>query len=253
MGEFHGNQHTDSEYNEYEYEDLVEDVAALAEELGRSPTTEDASQADGLPSIATLYKIIKDDWVSTLRDAGVEPTKNQRRSLPIDRRERMLEDLRQTNRETEGDVLRLRQYDENGSFDGSSMKVRFGSWSEACTEAGIECGTRHGERCVGPNGNQLDSRHELAVARYLDEAGIEYETHVGVGSTRWTCDFYLPNQCLWVEVDGYVAGERPNERMFTQKLGYYAFRGMDFVVVKTPEELRESLASTRTGDDTRQT
>lgn len=190
MGEFYGNQYTESNYSDYEYEDLVEDVAALAEELGRPPTTEDANQADGLPSIATFYQILEDDWASTLRDAGIEPTKNQRRSVPTDRRERMLEDLRRTNRETEGDALRLRQYDDHGSFDGSSMKARFGSWSEACAEAGIECGTRHGIQCTGPQGNRLDSQHERLVAVFLDDCGIEYVVHPDVGDLGYEADFY---------------------------------------------------------------
>jgi hypothetical protein len=240
MGKFYGNQYTESNYSDYEYEDLVEDVAALAEELGRPPTTEDANQVDGLPSIATLYRIIENDWASTLRDAGIEPTKRQRRSVPTDRRERMLEDLRRTNRETEGDTLRLRQYD-HGSFSGSSIKERFGSWAEACAKADIDCGTRHGIQCTGPQGNRLDSQHERLVAVFLDDCGIEYVVHPDVGDLGYEADFYLPNVELWIEVDGYIAGGRPNVANMAAKREYFDSNGYDYVVVESGDQLADEL------------
>lgn len=241
MGEFHGNQHTDSTYLDYDHEDLVEAVAELAEELGRPPTTEDANQAEGMPSIATLYRILEDDWASTLREAGVEPTKEQRRSVPTDRRERMLADLRRTNLETEGDTLRLRQYDKHGSFSGSSMKERFGSWAEACEAAGLECGTRHGIQCTGPQGNRLDSQHERLVAVFLDDCGIQYVVHPAVGDLGYESDFYLPEVELWVEVDGYVAGGRPNVANMEAKRDYFESNNYDYVIVKDGDELAEVL------------
>jgi len=65
--------------------------------------------------------------------------------------------------------------------------------------------------------------------------------------------FHLSDPNLWVELDGHVAGGQPNERAFAQKLGYYAFRGMDFLAVESPEELRESIDARRMSGDTRQT
>jgi hypothetical protein len=241
MGEFYGNQHTASTYSDYDHEDLVEAVAELAEELGRPPTTEDANQAEDMPSIATLYRILKDDWASTLREAGVEPTKEQRRSVPSDRREQMLADLRRTNRETEGDTLRLRQYDKHGSFSGSSMKERFGSWAEACEAADLECGTRHGIQCTGPQGNRLDSQHERLVAAFLDDCGVEFEVHPDVADLGYESDFYLPDVDLWVEVDGYVAGGRPNVANMEAKRDYFELNNYDYVVVKDGDELAELL------------
>lgn len=241
MGEFYGNQHTGSTYTDYEHEDIIENVAELAEELGRPPTTADVNQAEELPSIATLYRILEDDWASTLREAGVEPTKEQRRSVPSDRRERMLADLRRTNRETEGDTLRLRQYDEHGSFSGSSMKERFGSWAEACAAAGLECGTRHGVQCTGPQDNRLDSQHERLVAVFLDDCGIEYVVHPDVDDLGYESDFYLPDVDLWIEVDGYVAGGRPNVANMEAKLDYFESNDLDYVVVQDADELAEAL------------
>lgn len=241
MGEFYGNQHTGSTYSDYDHEDLVEDVAELAEEIGRPPTTEDANQAEGMPSIATLYRILDDDSASTLREAGVEPTKEQRRTVPSDRRERMLEDLRRTNRETEGDTLRLRQYDKHGSFSGSSMKERFGSWAEACEAADLECGTRHGIQCIGPQGNRLDSQYERLVAVFLVDWGVEYLVHPEVDDLGYESDFYVPDVDLWVKVDGYVAGGRPNVVNMGAKRDYFESNNFDYVVVQASDELAEAL------------
>lgn len=241
MGEFHGNQYTDSEYDEYDYEDLLEDVAALAAELGEAPTTRDAEADDRLPCLSRMYDVIEDDWSTVLADAGVASDNRQVGSYDADDHEDMVADLRRVNGETTGETLTMREYDDHGEFATSTVKKHFGTWSEACDRAGIDSGRRHGEQCLGPNGNRLDSRHELAVARYLDELGYDYATHVQLGETRWTCDFHVPSLELWIEVDGYVAGGRPNERSFTQKLGYYAFRGMDFAVVKTIADLEREL------------
>lgn len=241
MGEFYGNQHTDGEYDEYTYEDLVEDVAELAEELGEAPTTADADQADELPSLATMYQVIDEDWLTVIRDAGVRPTKHQRRSVPVDRRERMLADLRKTNRETEDEKLRLRQYDDHGEFTSSSVKERFGSWAEACEEAGIDCGTRHGVQCTGPQGARLDSQHERLVSLFLDDCGIEYEVHPDIDGLPYESDFYLPGIGLWVEVDGYVAGGRPNQENMVAKRRHFEANGLDYVVVEDGNELEAEL------------
>lgn len=241
MGEFYGNQHTGSEYDEYTYEDLVEDVRELADELGEAPTTRDAEEDELFPCLSRMYDSIEDDWSTVLEDAGVQAESLQVGSYDSGDYDEMIADLRRVNRQTAGDKLTLREYDDHGEFATSTVKKHLGSWSEACETANVDPGRRHGDECLGPNGNQLDSRHELAVARYLDELGFEYETHVRLGETLWTCDFYAPRPELWIEVDGYVAGGRPNARSFAQKLGYYAFRGMDFAVVKTATELEREL------------
>lgn len=242
MGEFHGNQHTGSTLSDYEYEDLVGDVRELAEELGKPPTTADANESEKLPSIATLYRIIPEDWATVLRDAGLKPTKQQRRSVPDEsRRERIIDDIRKTNAETEGETLRLRQYDEHGNFAGSTAKERFGSWSDACDAAGIDCGTKHGVQCVGPQGARLDSWHERLVAVFLDDCGFEYVVHPEIDDLPYESDFYLPGVDLWIEVDGYVAGGRPNSENMKAKRQYFESNGIDYVIVENSDELSEAL------------
>lgn len=241
MGEFYGNQHTDSEYEEYTYEELVDDVAELAEKLGKAPTTADAEADDQSPCLSKMYDVIEDDWSTVLADAGVESNELQVGEYDSDDHDEMVADLRRVNEKTVGENLTMRDYDDHGQFATSTVKKHLGSWAEACEAAMIDCGQRHGEQCMGPNGNRLDSRHELGIARYLDHLGYTYDTHVRLGVTLWTCDFHVPSIDLWIEVDGYIGDGRPNERSFTQKLGYYTFRGMDFVVVKTPADLESEL------------
>ena len=241
MGEFYGNQYTDTEYDDYTYEDLVDGVAELAEELGQAPTTRDAEADDRLPCLSKMYDLIEEDWLTVLTDAGVESNDLQVGEYDSDDHDEMVADLRRVNEKTAGQNLTMREYDDHGEFATSTVKKHLGSWAEACEAASIDCGQRHGEQCLGPNGNRLDSRHELAIARYLDELGYNYDTHVRLGVTLWTCDFHVPSIDLWIEVDGYIGEGRPNERSFTQKLGYYAFRGMDFAVVTTPADLEAEL------------
>lgn len=241
MGEFYGNQHTDVEYGGYTYEELVEDVAELAEELGEAPTTRDAESDDRLPGITRIYEIIDEDWATVLADAGIERCDLRIGEYGDEHREQMLEDVRRANDRTNRNTLTTREYEEIGSYSKDTLKSYFGSWSEACGAAGIDCGQKHGKGCTGPNGNWLESRHELAVAEWLSDREIEYIVHKSLGVTRYSCDFYLPGYDLWVEVDGYVRGGRPNTKGFAQKLGYYAFRGLEYVVVKTPDELSAEL------------
>lgn len=241
MGEFHGNQHTENEYADYTRSDLIADVEALADDLERVPTTKDAEADDRLPCLQRMYRLIHEDWMTVLRDAGLEPTKHQRRSSGRDRREQMLGDLRRTNRETGGTELTLRQYDDYGEFASSSIKSRFGSWSDACEAAGIDSGTKHGSQCLGPNGELLDSWHEKVVAEFLDDCDIDYDVHPRVGDTGYFADFYVPSIGLWIEVDGYATGTRPNERNFSEKVTYFEANGMDYVVVQSTDELVAEL------------
>lgn len=241
MGEFYGNQHTDGEYDEYTYEDLVEDVAELAEEIGEAPTTRDAEAAEQLPCLTKMYDVIEEDWSTVLADAGVESNDLQIGEYDSEDYDEMIADLRRVNEKTTGENLTMREYDDHGAFATSTVKKHLGSWSEACEASNIDCGQRHGEQCLGPNGNRLDSRHELAIARYLNRLDFDYETHVRLGVTLWTCDFHVSSIDLWIEVDGYIGDGRPNKRSFTQKLGYYAFRGMDYAVVTSPEDLEREL------------
>jgi len=241
MGEFYGNQHTESPWDGYEYEDLVADVAELAEELDRAPRTDDADADDRFPCLARMYDVIEEDWAQVLRDAGVDADPTQVGSYRKADYEAMLADMRRVCENSRSDYLTSREYLERGDFASSTVKKYFGSWDAACSAAGIQPGTKHGERCLGPNGEDLDSRHEQAVAYILDTHGIEYEIHPPIPDTPWISDFLLVDHDIWIEVDGYPAGERPNAASFAAKLDHFETEGFTYVVLNGAREAEEKL------------
>lgn len=239
MGKFYGNQYVeaDNEYDDYEYQDLVADVRELGAELDRPPSTEDAADDQRLPSLARIYEIT-DDWNVVLDDAGFEKTKIGR--YDDEERSAMITDLQEAHERAEGH-LTTREYDRLGDYAASTIKDTFGSWREACEAANVESGSRYGSECVGPHGERLESRHEREVARLLSDAGVEYRVHPDVPDTNWKCDFLLLEYELWVEVDGFPPGERPNRENFEEKLSHYEGNGMDYVVVDGPDELEAKV------------
>lgn len=240
MGEFHGNQHTENPWDGFEYDDLVTGVAELAEELGRPPRTGDAERDDRFPCLSRIYDVVEDDWAQVLRDAGVGADPTQVGSYDETDHRAMLDDMRRVCEASRSDYLTSREYLEEGEYASSTIKERFGSWAAACSAAGIRPGTKHGERCRGPNGNTLDSRQEQAVAYILDEQGIDYEAHPPVPGTNWTSDFRLASD-LWVEVDGYATNQRPNVHSFARKLAYFEAEGFDYVVLDSPRDVEEKV------------
>lgn len=140
-------------------------------------------------------------------------------------------------------MLTTRTYDEIGSYPTSVIKDSFGSWTEACTAAGIDCGEKHGTRCVGPRGEQLESRCEREVAELLHGNGVSFDVHPPIGETNWVGDFYLPDADLWIEVDGYSDGDRPNSDSFEEKCAYFEEHTMEYDVVDSAEELEGRLHS----------
>lgn len=242
MGEFYGNQHVGPEGSDaisWEYEDLREGVVSYVEEHGESPTTDDAAQDDRFPSLATIYKILDDGWNELLTDAGVEG--GHVREYGPEEKAAMLQDLREVHQSVDSDYLTTRQYERLGEYGKTTIKQTFGSWSDACEKANIDAGEKYGITCEGPNGETLDSLQELRVAQVLDEKGLAYDAHPSVEDTRWVGDFYVPAYELWVEVNGFADGERPNAVDFERKLDYYEEHGLKCVVVNTPDELRSEL------------
>lgn len=235
---FYGNQHTPNR-REWSHERLVDATRELGEELGRPPTTREAVDDDRFPSLSTIYRYAEGGWLGVLDDAGLERT--QVRGYGADETPRMCRDLRGAFFLVETPHLTHRQYDTLGMFPTSVVKAQFGSWADACDAAGIAMGTKHGTPCDGPKGEQLESHLERAVATVLVEHDVEYVAHPPVQGTNWVADFYLPKRGLWVEVDGYIAGTRPNERSFARKLAHLDAIGADTVVVETPHEMVETL------------
>lgn len=239
-GKFHGNQHTLEAELEYDYTDLVADIRALADELGRPPTTRDAESDQRLPSIKKMYRLLDDrEWNDLLENAGVGET--QIGEYARDERPAILQDIRRVFEETDVEYLTVREYDQRGNYNKSVLKRLFGRWSAACSQAGVAHGRRHGRHVEGPNGAILDSKLEAEIAQAIKARGFEYVPHKGIPDTSWTSDFYLPVASFWIEVDGYQDNQRPNQSSFEEKLRYYGQNGMMFAVVSDILELDEKV------------
>lgn len=225
--------------SEWSHERLVAAAAEFGQDLGRSPTTDEAAHDDRFPSLATIYRYANGGWLSVLDDAGLERT--QVRGYGPGEEPRMCRDLYGAFMAVETPYLTHRQYDDLGAYPTSVVKEQFGSWRDACDTASIPSGQKHGKFCEGPHGERLESQLERAVAGVLVEHDIQYLAHPRIEDTAWIADFYLPSCELWVEVDGYATATRPNERNFARKLEYLDETDEDFVVVGSPDDLIEIL------------
>lgn len=237
---FYGNQHTLDEELEYGYDDLVEDIAVLADSLGRPPMTRDAERDSRLPSIKKMYRLLDArEWNDLLADAGVGET--QVGEYGREERPEILRDLRRVYEQAPADYLTVREYERRGSYNKSVLKRLFGTWSSACTVAEVSHGRTHGRHCEGPNGAILDSGLEVEIAQALVEEELDYEPHNVIPGTNWTCDFYLPKETFWIEVGGYLKGQRPNQLSFEKKLLHYQRNEMRHAVVCNVTELEEKV------------
>ncbi|WP_232700641.1 homing endonuclease associated repeat-containing protein [Halobacterium wangiae] len=226
-------------HSKYTYQGLLEAARELGDELGRSPTTQEAANDDRFPSIATIYKIADNGWLAILEDAGLKPT--QVREYGSEEAPRICADLHRVLERVDTPYLTHRQYDDHGTYPTSVVKEYFGSWRNACNEAGISPGEKHGTHCEGPNGEILESRHEFGVASLLTNVGVDYRAHPKVEDTPWTADFYLPASDVWIEVDGYHEDSRPNKAGFAEKLDYLKQHNNTVLIVKNANELRIAL------------
>lgn len=203
-----GNQHT----TDYTYTYILTRLRGLKHELGRPPTTRDADEDETLPALDTIYRIAEKGWNGILADAGIETTQPEQYTKHD--QDSMIQDLQRVFSGQATDYLTSRVYDDEGHYATSTIKKHFGSWSEACAEANVPSGSKHGQRCRGPTGEELDSHREQNIAFLLHSLNIEYEAHEPVPGTDWISDFYLPQFELWIEVDGYSEGTRPNSESF---------------------------------------
>jgi hypothetical protein len=174
-----------------------------------------------------------------LVDVGLEGTVAG--SYDAQERADMIADLRSAFPAVDSEFLSSRQYDEHASYRTRVIKESLAQ-AEACTAADLDCGTKHGGPCEGPNGNVLDSVHEFRCDKVLDDHVLDYAVHSPVG-TEWKADFHLPPADIWLEVDG--PGRRPNKSSFQEKLDYYEELGYDHIVTQGTTELKRELRRRR--------
>lgn len=120
---------------QYDKDELVSHLVDLASELGRIPSGSDMDNAEGFPSSGT-YKYRFGSWNEALDEAGFEPDSVGNRSQY--EREELLDYLRQYYSEF-GKIPTHRGITEADGYPSSACYIyRFGTWSKALEEAGLE-------------------------------------------------------------------------------------------------------------------
>ena len=100
------------------------------------------------------------------------------------------------------------------SFYVSPYQNHFGSWNKAIEAAGFtpNINDGFGIRTLGKDGILYRSQYEAKFAdNYLyNKYKYEYEKPYGNG---WYYDFYLPEQDLYIEINGGLRKERNKEKI----------------------------------------
>lgn len=117
--------------NRIQKETLLDDLRALAAELGRPPTAEDMWQS-GAHSPST-YLDRYDTWNAALEAAGLEPRRFRRKGISDWELVRSLRELAATL----GRRPQRQEMDANGPISGTTYFNRFGSWETALDAAGL--------------------------------------------------------------------------------------------------------------------
>lgn len=132
--------------------DLVAALKSLATDLGRPPTREEM-ESDG-PYSATPYYRQFGSWPAALEQAGLEP--QFRQQIPD---EKLLTALRDLADEL-GHPPRGPEMTAKGPFSSSTYRRRFGTWTAALKEAGLNLDTQ-------PTPKQIDRTELVRVLHQL--------------------------------------------------------------------------------------
>lgn len=112
-------------------EELLDELHRLREELDEKPSSTDMNDLGEYSS--GTYQHHFGSWNDALREAGFEPNQSSKK-IPTDD---LLNEIRRLAKELNRTPTRD-QMDEVGEYYGRSYRLRFGSWSEAVHQAGLE-------------------------------------------------------------------------------------------------------------------
>jgi hypothetical protein len=225
------NQHTKGV--SYTDEGIKTAIKELADELGRTPTFEEATQLDEVPGISAICKRYG-SWNKLLKQLDLEI--NEVREYSDKDKISIIHDAAVVYREN-GGQLNSRLYEKHGNYSYKPIDRLFGSWNSFMSELGIDTNKNHGKRIESECGYQLDSQLEKQVDEALHSLNIEHQVHKTIPNTQFKSDFYITDLNLWVEVDGYWKDTRPNHQRWSEKLALYSERNLEFIVVNSSDTL----------------
>ncbi|OMC96226.1 hypothetical protein MKX34_23975 [Paenibacillus sp. FSL R5-0636] len=149
-------------------EEMLADIVALAEELGRTPFASDLTGRAGVCGKGTYNKRFG-TWTNALKAVGLKPT-----WCPVSDEE-LLSELRRFRIETGRSPSTRDQL----AYGWATFQVRFGGWNNALTKAGLPLNENiYGNKTYGKDGLLYDSISESIVADWLYDNGVHYQAHV---------------------------------------------------------------------------
>jgi hypothetical protein len=202
--------------------ELVEALISASKECDGILTIEKYKQANTLYSAETIRRKFG-SWPNALREAGLEVSRSG---------------VKKTDNELLG-RLKHEELSSNQNINNSCYYKRFPnkSWKEILELANIDVDKRQ----LGNDNTFYDSIEEKRLADLLYQNFIDYEPHKRVCEDRkWTCDFYLPNQDLWVEYDG-LGESRKRPDKFAEKIQYYKDNQFNYIILTSKDDVLDKL------------
>jgi hypothetical protein len=188
--------------------ELLNELNSLRNELGRAPKRREMDQEGKFDSSTYSHRF--GTWNDALRAANINPSTivNIPKSDLKDEIQRLADEL---NRPPTRDEM-----DQQGTFSYSVYSHRFGTWTDAVIESGLEP-----QKTLNPDhlDHRVDSVSELKIAELLIDAGVDYENEgitVQYGDGRtYTPDFVTEKYVI--EVKGEDWGEIYNKEVTAEE------------------------------------
>lgn len=205
--------------------ELIDEIHSLEKRLDRIPEKREMDQQGQFDS--TTYMAEFGTWNDALREAGLDLI--LRRDIPelelITEIERLADKL---NRPPTRDEM-----EEQGIFSGSIYARRFGTWTDALLEAGLDP-----HKTLHPDylDHEVRSQEELQIADLLVDAGIAYE-YESIAIKYADGRQYVPDfvtEKYVIEVKGVHFGEIYNKATTAEQKAEAAIEQLDdreYVVV----------------------
>jgi len=198
--------------------ELIDEIHSLRNRLDRTPKKREMDQQGQFDS--TTYMAEFGTWNEALREAGLDPIRRSDIPEPelLSEIERLADNL--------GRPPTRNEMEEQGAFSGSVYARRFGTWTDALLEAGLDP-----HKTLHPDylDHEVRSQNELQIADLLIDIGIAYEYESIVieyaDGRKYTPDFVTDEYVI--EIKGINFGEIYNKAATAEEKAEAALDQLD--------------------------